>query len=285
MERHRDLRRRLHGDGVERSDAVGNGLQLTLAPGVDLGEPDRDADRRLGLRAVRDRDPDARQRHRLHARHADRRRRGTIADNEPRAQISVADATVTETNGTQVLAIQVTLAAPFTQTVTVTATTVQGSALAGKDYKTTTTTLTFAPGVTTVSFNVQILGDVIGEPTETFTVSLTNPSANAVLVRSSATVTIIDNDPMIVAPTGTLQTLSIDGADIVAASGLRAYSASAGASRTISLPLLRLSPIRWAVSCPRGAGSPGVSVGTRRKPGGVGPARPCGSPDRRCLRA
>ncbi len=175
---------------------------------------------------------------------------GTIADNEPRAQISVADATVTETNGTQVLAIQVTLAAPFTQTVTVTATTVQGSALAGKDYKTTTTTLTFAPGVTTVSFNVQILGDVIGEPTETFTVSLTNPSANAVLVRSSATVTINDNDPMIVAPTGTLQTLSIDGADIVAASGLRAYSASAGASRTVSLPLLRLAPVRWAVTPP-----------------------------------
>jgi hypothetical protein len=83
--------------------------------------------------------------------------------------------------------------------VTVTATTIQGSALANKDYKTTTTTLTFAPGVTTVNFNVQIIGDLIFEPTETFTVSLSNPSANAVLVRGSATVTIFDNDPALTA--------------------------------------------------------------------------------------
>jgi hypothetical protein len=98
-----------------------------------------------------------------------------------------------------VLAIAVSLLAPFTQTVTVTATTVQGSALAGKDYKTTTTTLTFAAGVTTVFFNVQIIGDTVHESTETFTVSLTNPSSNAVLVRSSATVTITDNDSLLVA--------------------------------------------------------------------------------------
>src|SRR5204862_1962563 len=80
---------------------------------------------------------------------------GTISDNESPAQISVADATVTEADsGSPVLAIQVSLLTAFTQTVTVTATTVQGSAQANKDYKTTTTTLTFAPGVTTLSFNV-----------------------------------------------------------------------------------------------------------------------------------
>ena len=86
--------------------------------------------------------------------------------------------------------------------MTVTATTVQGSALAGKDYKTTTTTLTFAAGVTTVSFNVQILGDTVAESTETFTVSLSNPSSNAVLVRGSATVTITDNDSLLTATAG-----------------------------------------------------------------------------------
>jgi chitinase len=55
--------------------------------------------------------------------------------------------------------------------------------------------LTFAPGEITKTINVPIFGDTLDEPDETFSMSLTNPSNNAVLGASnSATVTILDDD-------------------------------------------------------------------------------------------
>jgi hypothetical protein len=75
--------------------------------------------------------------------------------------------------------------------------TANGSATAGLDYAATNGTLTFAPGETNQSLTVPILNDGLAESstTETFRVTLSNPTGSAVLgTRTSATVRITDND-------------------------------------------------------------------------------------------
>jgi Calx-beta domain len=90
--------------------------------------------------------------------------------------------------------VTITLSNPSTQTITVVATTVAGTALVGNDFVSNTATLTFAPGATTVSFTVAIVNDKVKEPTETFTVVLSSPTGGASIATGTGTVTIIDND-------------------------------------------------------------------------------------------
>jgi hypothetical protein len=117
----------------------------------------------------------------------------SIADNDVRT-ISVADATVTEVDSkTSNVTVVVTLSQASTSTVTVVAKTVGGTAVAGSDFTSKTSTLTFNAGVTSVSFTVAIIGDRKAEPTETFTVVLSSPTG-AQLGRATGTVTILDND-------------------------------------------------------------------------------------------
>lgn len=63
------------------------------------------------------------------------------------------------------------------------------------DYLSSAGALTFAAGETSKSFSVSIVDDSYAEGDETFTVSLSNVSVAALGVPSTATVTIIDNDP------------------------------------------------------------------------------------------
>ena len=102
----------------------------------------------------------------------------TDADNgSTAAQLAVTDLTVTEANsGTTAITIVVTLSKASASTVTVTISTVAGTALAGSDYQTATATLTFAPGVTQRTFGVNIVNNTVVEPTEQFSVVLTNPA-------------------------------------------------------------------------------------------------------------
>jgi hypothetical protein len=119
---------------------------------------------------------------------------GTIADNDT-AALSIGNATVTEGDkGTANYTIPVTLSNPSTQTITVVATTVAGTATAGSDFVQSTSTLTFAPGVTSVNFTFGIVGDTVKENTETFTIQLSSPTGGATLGNGSGTITIIDND-------------------------------------------------------------------------------------------
>ena len=119
---------------------------------------------------------------------------GTIADNDT-AKLSVGNASVTEGDkNTTNVNISVTLSNPSTQTITVVATTVAGTAHAGTDFVSKTATLTFAPGTTTVTFTVAIVNDKVKEPTEQFTVVLSSPTGGAAIANGTGTVTIIDND-------------------------------------------------------------------------------------------
>ncbi len=132
----------------------------------------------------------------------------TDADNgSTAAQLAVTDLTVTEANsGTTAITIVVTLSKASASTVTVTISTVAGTALAGSDYQTATATLTFAPGVTQRTFGVNIVNNTVVEPTEQFSVVLTNP-AGAVIGDGTGVVTILDNDfaPLTAAAAATAQ--------------------------------------------------------------------------------
>jgi chitinase len=124
---------------------------------------------------------------------------GTILDaGAAPPTLQADDVQVTEgDSGTTAATFTVTLSAASAQPVTVAYTTADGTALAGSDYLPTSGTLTFAPGVTTQTVTVPIIGDMVPEPTETFQLVLSNPT-NATLESDHATGTIVDND----SPTG-----------------------------------------------------------------------------------
>ena len=66
-------------------------------------------------------------------------------------------------------------------------------ASSSSDYVAKSGTVTFAAGTTTATITVTINGDTTVEPNETFLVNLSAPS-NATLARTSATVTILNDD-------------------------------------------------------------------------------------------
>ena len=86
----------------------------------------------------------------------------------------------------------VTLSAASGMTVTVGFNTTAGTA-GPADFSTASGTLTFAPGETSKTISVGILGDVIDEPDETYQVNLTTPG-NATISRAAGTGTITDDD-------------------------------------------------------------------------------------------
>ena len=108
---------------------------------------------------------------------------------------SVGNVTVAEpASGTAQAAFTVTLSKASTTPVTIGYATANGTATAGADYTATTGTLSFAPGVTSQQISVPVLADTITEPTETFTVTLSNPSG-ATITTATATGTITDTPP------------------------------------------------------------------------------------------
>jgi len=116
----------------------------------------------------------------------------TILDNDvPPPSLVINDVTVNENAGTATL--QICASATALLPITVTYTTANGSAIAGSDYTATTTTATIPVGQTCVNINIPIIDDNIQEPTETFSVNLSNPN-NATIADPQGVVTILDND-------------------------------------------------------------------------------------------
>ncbi|MFN8523367.1 MAG: Calx-beta domain-containing protein [Chloroflexota bacterium] len=95
--------------------------------------------------------------------------------------------------GTQTFQFPVSLSASSAQVVTVQYATQNGTATAGSDYTATSGTLSFAPGVTNQNVNVQVSGDTVVEPDETFTLQFANPT-NATFSGSSLATGTIRND-------------------------------------------------------------------------------------------
>ncbi len=108
--------------------------------------------------------------------------------------LSINDVTVTEgNNGTTNATFTVTLSVTATQTVSVNYATADGTATAGSDYTTKNGTLTFAPGETSKTIVVSVIGDTVLEPNETFVVNLTQPT-NANLADAQGQGTIVNDE-------------------------------------------------------------------------------------------
>ncbi len=123
----------------------------------------------------------------------------TITDDDTAPTISITDVSLNEGDaGTTVFSFNVTLSAASGFSVTVDYATADGSATAGTDYTAiATTTLTFAPGVTSMPVNVNVTGDLSLETDETFFVNLTNPS-NATIADNQGLGTITNDDPAVI---------------------------------------------------------------------------------------
>ena len=113
-------------------------------------------------------------------------------------EITIDNATVTEGNtGTTNATLTISLSAPSSQTVTVQYATVDGNATAaGNDYQPTSGMLTFAPGVTSLTVAVPVVGDRLGEGYgEGFSLVLSNPTG-AFIARSKGNISILDDEPV-----------------------------------------------------------------------------------------
>ena len=119
----------------------------------------------------------------------------TIVDDEqPRFQFATATSTVSEGAGAATLTVM--RVGPTTGTHTVNYTLAGVTATAGVDFNGAGGTLTFGPGVASRIITVPVVTDTINETAETFTVTLSAPSAGAALGTTTvATVTITDDDP------------------------------------------------------------------------------------------
>ncbi|MEA2828311.1 MAG: hypothetical protein QOG43_2750, partial [Actinomycetota bacterium] len=101
---------------------------------------------------------------------------GFITDDDYAAWISDAPAVIEGPAGVEATAVfTISLSSAVPSTVSVVASTADGTATAGSDYSATSSTVTFPSGVTSMAFPVTIFGDGTAENTETFFVNLTSP--------------------------------------------------------------------------------------------------------------
>jgi len=109
--------------------------------------------------------------------------------------VSIADKTTGEGNaGFTPISFTVSLNAPAPGAVTVDYATADGSATAPLDYTAATGTVSFATGESSKTVTVQVVGETLQEPYETFLVNLSNPTGGASLGDGQAQGTITNTD-------------------------------------------------------------------------------------------
>jgi uncharacterized repeat protein (TIGR01451 family) len=109
--------------------------------------------------------------------------------------LAISDATVNPegNSGTKNASFTVTLSSASLSSVTVNYATSDGTATQPGDYTAGSGTLTFAPGETSKTISVPVVGDTAPEPNETFNVDLSSPSG-ATISDGHGVGTIIDDD-------------------------------------------------------------------------------------------
>jgi hypothetical protein len=118
-----------------------------------------------------------------------------IDDDDQRPAIFINDVSINEESVGQASAVfTVRLSAVSGQQVSVNYSTVDGTAIGGSDYTPVTGTVVFAPGQTTRNIFVPIIGDMLDEQNETFSLFLTN-GVNGNINDNQGIATILDNDP------------------------------------------------------------------------------------------
>jgi hypothetical protein len=118
-----------------------------------------------------------------------------LHDRRFECKITISDVSKKEGNsGTTAFAFTVSVSGSPLSTVTVDWATGGGTASPVIDYVPANSTLSFAPGVTTKTVTIQVVGDTVPEPNETFFVNLSNPSPNAYIVDPQGVGTILNDD-------------------------------------------------------------------------------------------
>lgn len=115
----------------------------------------------------------------------------TITDNDSLISFSPSTYNVEETAG--IVALTVYRSANTTGSLTINYSASNGSAVAGSDYTTSTGTIYFLDGEAVKTISIPIINDSTYETTESFTVSLSNPSNGSIGI-GTANVTITDDD-------------------------------------------------------------------------------------------
>mgnify|MGYP001346253158 FL=1 len=108
--------------------------------------------------------------------------------------VSINDVTIVEGDaGTKNAVFTISAVGSTERTVSVSYTTLNGTAIAGSDFLPAGGAVTFAPGGGTAAVTVPIIGDKLNESTETFTVQLVSPQGSR-LAKGVGVGTILDND-------------------------------------------------------------------------------------------
>ncbi|MEO1246843.1 MAG: Calx-beta domain-containing protein [Pseudomonadota bacterium] len=120
---------------------------------------------------------------------------GTIQTDEPLVRLSVADTGGEEGNTDNTEQVfSVVLDRPALNAVSFDFATADGTALAGEDYLAANGSLQILPGETRIDIPVTVLADTDNEPDETYELSLSNISTNAVVTGALALGTIVNDD-------------------------------------------------------------------------------------------
>ncbi len=115
------------------------------------------------------------------------------------SSIQLSDSTYSVIEGSGMLTVTVKRTGTAVGLAGIRYATANGTASAGSDYTSVSGTLSWAAGENSdKTFNVPIVPDSVGEPSETFTVILSSPTGDAALgTPASAIVTILDDDPVV----------------------------------------------------------------------------------------
>jgi Calx-beta domain len=164
---------------------------------------------------------------------------GTITNDDALPEVSIGDTSVAEGDlGLTSATFDVTLNHASDAPVTVNWATAEGTAI-GSDYVSAGSIVSFAAGETTQQVSVDVVGDLLKEADETFTVALSSPNG-ATLGTDTGTATITDDDR-----TATALTLKVRKAKTkVSAKG---YLEPAVASAPVSVSLLKQKGTTWVV--------------------------------------
>jgi hypothetical protein len=156
----------------------------------------------------------------------------SITDNDATPAASVDSPTVAEgTASTSTLVFTVSLSAPSGQPVSVDYALSSGTAEANLDFAARSGTLNFAPGETSRTVSVPVVGDALDEADETLSLVLADPS-NATLAGALGTGTIADDDA---APTLSVGAASVSEGDRGSSNLVFTASLSAPSGRAISV--------------------------------------------------
>jgi len=126
---------------------------------------------------------------------ADSQGLGTIQDDDLPPAVSVSDCSATEGDAGQTLCtFTLSLSAPSGQGVSVDFATTDGTAVSGQDYLAASGTAFVPVGATSQTVDVAVIGDLLDEPDEAFSLDLSAP-VNATIADGQGAGTILDNDP------------------------------------------------------------------------------------------